>query len=104
MNKSYLRSCILTACLTPLAISAQTAENIQESKTDGIELITVTALRKTESLQDVAVPIDAATGKELSRIGVTDATGLNKISPALNVVSGGGSNTVFLFAVWVTLL
>ncbi|MBB1431197.1 TonB-dependent receptor [Pseudoalteromonas sp. SG43-4] len=96
MNKSYLRSCILTACLAPLAISAQTAEKTTEPKADsGIELITVTALRKTESLQDVAVPIDAATGKELSRIGVTDATGLNKISPALNVVSGGGSNTVF---------
>ncbi|WP_083698035.1 TonB-dependent receptor [Shewanella sp. UCD-KL21] len=93
MEKKSLQFCVLTACVTPLLVNAQTLEDVVD--TTGIEQITVTAQRKTESLQDVAVPIDAATGEELARFGVTNANGLNKISPALTVVSGGGSNNVF---------
>ena len=60
-----------------------------------LEEITVTAQRKAESLQDAAIPVDAATQARLTQIGITDASGLTKISPALTVVSGGGSNNVF---------
>ena len=38
-----------------------------------LEEVTVTAQRKAESLQDAAVPVDAATQARLTQIGVTDA-------------------------------
>lgn len=47
-------------------------------------------------MRDVAIPIDAATAKGMARLGITNAKGLNKISPALNVVRGGALNAVFL--------
>ncbi len=59
----------------------------------GLQVITVTAQRREETLQRAAIAINAATGEELSRSGVVDATGLNKIAPALTVSTGGGANT-----------
>ena len=61
----------------------------------GFEKIEVTAQRKSESIQDAALPIDAITQNELSRDGVSNVMGLSKVSPSLSVVSGGGSNAVY---------
>jgi iron complex outermembrane receptor protein len=58
----------------------------------GIGTITVTAQRREETLQDAAIPINAATGDQLANAGVVDATALNRIAPALYVVNGGGAN------------
>lgn len=58
----------------------------------GLSEIIVTAQRKSESLQDAAIPINAATGEDLLRVGVTDATALNKVAPALYTTAGGGAN------------
>lgn len=60
-----------------------------------LEEVVITAQRKSESLQDAAIAVDAAGQLELNRMGITDSKGLNKIAPALTVVSGGGSNNVF---------
>ena len=60
-----------------------------------LEEVVITAQRKSESLQDAALPVDAAGQKALIRSGITEVTGLTKISPALTAVSGGGSNNVF---------
>lgn len=54
--------------------------------------IVVTAQRRAESLQNAAIPINAATGADLLRVGVTDATALNRVAPSLYVTSGGGAN------------
>src|SRR5690606_40529443 len=40
----------------------------------GLEVITVTAQRREESLQDAAIPLNAASGEDLARAGVVDAT------------------------------
>jgi iron complex outermembrane receptor protein len=79
------------------AANAQTtadAEQSQEAAEERAELnvITVTAQRREESLQDAAIPINAASGEELARAGVVDATQLNKIAPALYVPEAGGAN------------
>ncbi|MBR9791484.1 MAG: TonB-dependent receptor [Gammaproteobacteria bacterium] len=72
---------------------AQSTESTEDKS--GIEQITVTAQRSSENIQSVAVPIDAATAKDMARLGITSAQGLNKISPALTVASGGGSSAIF---------
>ncbi|GAA0273431.1 hypothetical protein GCM10009127_12360 [Alteraurantiacibacter aestuarii] len=68
------------------------AENSEQPKSGGLDTITVTAQRREESLQDAAIAINAATGTELERLGVADATALGKVAPALYVTSGGGAN------------
>jgi iron complex outermembrane receptor protein len=67
-------------------------EEAQPSTSGGLNVITVTAQRREESLQDAAIPINAASGAELTATGVTDATLLNRVAPALYVTSGGGAN------------
>lgn len=60
-----------------------------------LEEIVVTAQRKAESLQDAAIPINAASGSELNRVGVMNAESLNKVAPALSASSGGGANSAY---------
>lgn len=93
MKKLSLIIPVLGASVFPIMSWAQ--EAVTQHDDSGIELITVTAQRTAENIQDVAVPIDATTSKEMARLGITDASSLNKISPALNVITGGGSNNVF---------
>lgn len=69
---------------------AQVADEAESS--GGLGVIVVTAQRKSESLQDAAIPINAATGADLTRAGVADATTLNNVAPALFVTAGGGAN------------
>lgn len=63
------------------------------SQAGGLSVIIVTAQRREETLQDAAIAINAASGDDLISAGVTDASQLNKIAPALYVSSGGGANT-----------
>ena len=63
----------------------------------GLGEIIVTAQRKEESSQKVAVPIDVVSGDDLLQAGVTNANQLQQISPALNVAAAGGPNsTLFI--------
>ena len=72
------------------------AEEAEEQRQPGgLNVITVTAQRREETLQDAAIAINAASGEELMRAGVTDATGLNKVAPSLYVTTGGGANAAY---------
>ena len=68
------------------------AEQSQEEADSGLNVITVTAQKREETLQDAAIAINAATGDDLIQAGVADASQLNKIAPALYVSAGGGAN------------
>ncbi|MDP5040940.1 MAG: TonB-dependent receptor, partial [Paraglaciecola sp.] len=93
MKKLSLIIPVLSVSALPLMAWAQSAE--PETEQDDFEKITVTAQRKSESLQDAAIPINAASGSRLEKMGVSNAEGLNKVSPALTVSSGGGANTAY---------
>lgn len=81
---------VLTAASTP-GLYAQD----EGGRTAVLEEVTVTAQRRQESLQDAAIAINAATGSQLEQLGIYNSEGLNKIAPALTVVSGGGANTAY---------
>jgi iron complex outermembrane recepter protein len=66
------------------------ADQREDEAGGGLNVITVTAQRREETLQDVAIAINAATGAELIQSGVVDASQLNKVAPALYVTTGGG--------------
>lgn len=98
-----LMSALLGSCILPFAAFSQPAmaqEAGQSNASDSgshasIEEIVVTAQRREETVQKAAIPINVATGSQLIAAGVSDATALNKIAPALNVNNGGGANTAF---------
>lgn len=90
--------------ITPLALALASIsqvyaqdqnESTQQKAKPQLERIEVTAQRRSESIQDAALPIDAVSQDELRKEGVSSASGLNKVSPALSVVSGGGANNVY---------
>lgn len=68
------------------------AEDTGANASGGLSVITVTAQRREESLQDAAIAINAISGDELATAGVTDATLLNQVAPSLYVTAGGGAN------------
>ena len=97
-----MKNILFCGCAMPLALLAQPAfaqdaETNEETaeQSGGLNTIVVTAQRREETLQDAAIPINAATGEQLINSGVADATALNKIAPALNVTNGGGANTAY---------
>tara|TARA_R110000751_G_scaffold2018_8_gene9006 strand:+ start:364606 stop:367188 length:2583 start_codon:yes stop_codon:yes gene_type:complete len=79
-----------TAPSTEVEREAELSET--EGVSGGLNTIIVTAQRREETLQDAAIPINAATGADLARAGVADATTLNAVAPALYVTAGGGAN------------
>ena len=58
--------------------------------------IVVTAQRRSENLQRAAVSVDAVTGGDLVKNGVTDSTTLSNLVPGLSAPAAGGGN-VFYF-------
>ena len=70
-------------------VDAQSPEVVEDQA--GLSVIMVTAQRREESLQDVAIPVTAITGDELLSRGVTDTADLSKLVPALQVQPTGGS-------------
>lgn len=89
---------ILTLSALTFQSSAQEKQeqnDSEQTESYGIEVINVTAQRRSESLQEAAIPINAASGARLERQGISDAVGLNKIAPALSVANNGGANTAF---------
>lgn len=86
----------MLAAAGPVWAQQLDAEGDEEaSRERKLATVTVTAQRTEETLQNAAIPINAATGDELIGAGVTDATLLNKISPALYVANTGGANTAY---------
>ncbi len=98
-----MKKILLCGCAMPLVLAqpalAQGAgpdnETAEEQQSGGLNTIVVTAQRQEETLQDAAIPINAATGDQLIAAGVSDATALNRISPALAVNNGGGANAAY---------
>lgn len=72
--------------------AATAAENSNEA---GLAEIVVTAERRAETLQKTALAVSAVTGDALINSGVSEATGLAKLVPALSIQPSGGSSTSF---------
>ncbi len=97
MSVRFLATTALSLSLLSAAAHAKNASDQDRAdeaaeERGGLNVITVTAQRREESLQDAAIPINAASGEELGRAGVVDATQLNKVAPALYVPESGGAN------------
>ncbi|MBC2663519.1 TonB-dependent receptor [Novosphingobium flavum] len=77
-----------------LAQDAPAKAPAEEASAGGLAEIVVTAERRSESLQRTALAVSAVTGDDLAKLGVTDAAGIGRLVPALQVTPSGG-NTSF---------
>ena len=87
------------ACLgVPFLALAQDAAppSVQAERSEGLEVIVVTAQRREESLQRAAVALTAVTGKDLAKLGVTETSNLGRLVPSLVVQPTGGTTSFFL--------
>ena len=102
MKRNHLSLAIgLTLSLAALQAHAQDAEPAAGSTSDEattLDVIEVTARRRTESLQDVPVAVSAFGEDALRNLQATSIEGLQGAVPNLNIVQGrGSSNSVNVF-------
>ena len=82
------------SALSLQAVAQETANQEEKAdETNSIELIMVTAQRKSQSLQEAAVPMLAVDQKSLTRQGLESGQDLGRLSPALGISAGGGPLT-----------
>lgn len=92
-NKSIISSAVTSALLmgmtSTMALAAETSE-----ATDGkIEVIEVTANRRTQSIQEVPYNISAVTGDELESANIIDASDMMRGIAGITVVDRGYRNS-----------
>lgn len=66
------------------------AQNDEAAEQGGLDVIVVTATKRSESVQDVPIAITAITGDSLSARGIDDPKSLSKAVPGLNVAVTSG--------------
>jgi iron complex outermembrane receptor protein len=89
-----MRSLLLAS--TALLILAPISAMAQASPDGTLEEVVVTAQRREENLQKVAVAVDVIQGADLAAKGVTSLEALQTLSPSLTVESTSTGNLVFL--------
>ncbi len=63
------------------------------SSTSALEEVTVTARRRSESLQDVPIAVTAYSGDALEKIGAIDITAIGQTTPNMTLEVSRGTNT-----------
>jgi iron complex outermembrane recepter protein len=99
MRKLRHTASLTAITLSLLAASPALAQEAAETENnDGVAAgeIIVTAQRRAQDLQDVAVAVDVVSGDQLVEAGISDPQNLQKLVPALVTHAGGaGSGTNF---------
>ena len=99
MNSNTKLSYAIAAILS--GSGAAYAQTVTETPTaesaDQIQTITVTAQRRSESIQDVPISIQAFTGQTLKELNVTTFDDYIKYLPNVSAASNGpGQNEIFM--------
>jgi iron complex outermembrane recepter protein len=99
MNSKQKLSCAIAAILGGSAMGGNVvyaADAADTNDSEGIQEITVTAQRKTESIQDVPITIQALTGDSLKSLNVQSFNDLLRYTPNVTF-SGNGPGTGNIF-------
>ncbi len=101
MNSNQKLSYAIAAILGGSAMGAgvahaATATAADTSDSEGIQEITVTAQRRSESIQDVPITIQAVTGDTLKQLNISSFNDLIRYTPNVTF-SGNGPGTGNIF-------
>jgi iron complex outermembrane receptor protein len=83
--------CAAIMSVTMASASAEESKTVYQARNDVIEEIIVTAQKREESINDVGMSIEAATGDRLRELGITDVADLYKVATGFssNVTQAG---------------
>jgi len=85
-----------SALATPVSAQVAPAGTSNNTPSDSLQEIQVTAQRRSESLLSVPLSITAATGDQLTDMGIHDITDLELITPGMNVSDSSGYTQVYI--------
>jgi outer membrane receptor protein involved in Fe transport len=95
LNTNHKLACAITAILSGSTGTAWAAAETTSSS--GLEEITVTAQRRSESIQDVPITIQAITGQQLGQLSVTTFDDVIKMLPNVTFSSNGpGQGNIYM--------
>ena len=87
----------MAAAVSAVVAALQTSANPQTDPTRGIETVVVTASKRSESAQDVAIPVQAMTGEGLRDLGVETFDEYVSFLPNVaNAGNGPGKKEIYL--------
>jgi len=95
-RRAALRRAVLgAASLTTLTVAAPGAfaQDAEDGYRDAQDVMTVTARRREENLQDVPISVSAFSGEKLQDLGAQDLTVIQQITPNTTVEVSRGTNT-----------
>ena len=85
------------AAQAAIAADAPVAPADEEQPSGGVSEIVVTAQRRSESIQDVPITVQAVTGEQLKQLGVVSFNDLMKYTPNVTYSGNGpGTGNIFL--------
>ena len=101
LNTNYKLACAISAALSGYAGAGYAADtsaaSTATSESSGLEEIVVTAQRRTESIQDVPITIQALSGSELTELSVSTIEDVLKYLPNVTFgTNGPGSGNIFM--------
>src|ERR1700723_960799 len=94
---SYAIAAILSGVSGGAVYAQQAATTVTDTSTDSIQEITVTAQRRTQSMQDVPISMQAFTGQALQQLNITTFDDYIKYLPNVTSANNGpGQNEIFM--------
>lgn len=84
---------VASAILTCQVYAQETTQENEKNKNAGLERISVTAQKRTQSVQEVPISISAYTGDMLSDMGLVESQQLGQFIPGLEISTSGGEGT-----------
>ena len=76
-----------------LASNSVMAQSESENEqTDPLEIIMVTAQKRTESIQEVPIAMQAVYGDQLKKLGIQKASDITRITPNVNISGQNAAN------------
>ena len=86
-SKKSLLAVAILGVIQPHSLFAQESEADEKE----LEVIMVSAQKRSESLQKVPVAVSAYSGENLEKMGIKDFSDLTKASPSLTITDTGGN-------------
>ncbi len=96
IRRSILAGAALLASASALPFAAAYAQDAQAAPAATRDVVTVTARRREESIQDAPVAVTAVSGEMLAAIGAIDLTDVQKLTPNATIETARGSNSTLI--------
>ena len=86
-----MKRILLAGACAPILLAASSYGAMAQEQKGGIETVTVTAQKRSESAQNVPIALTVLTSEDLQRRGITKVNGLQYATPSLEAIPAFGS-------------